>query len=84
MSRALTPGLPVLRKSRRERFKPVLVMEIGENRFRSDPISQRNMVADRSCHRQRWRLRNPGTEAGVRAASIVMKHPLGQDREMVG
>jgi hypothetical protein len=39
---------PVLRKkSRRDRLKPVLVMETGENGFRHDPMSVRKLVIDR-------------------------------------
>lgn len=61
-------------------FKPVLVMETGENWFRDNPMSLRNVVAGRSCHGHRWRLGNPRTEARVRATPIVMRYPLGQDR----
>ena len=67
------------KKSCREWFKPVLVMETGENRFRRNPMSLRNVVTSRSCHGQSWRLGNPRTEARVRATPIVMRYPLGQD-----
>jgi hypothetical protein len=67
-------------KSGRERFKPVLVMETGQNRLRSDPMSLRNVVTGRSCDGQCRLLRDARTKARVRAASIVMTHPLGQDR----
>ena len=68
------------KKSCREWFKPVLVMETGENWFRDNPMSLRNVVADRSCHGHSGRLGNPRTEARVRASPIVMRDPLGQDR----
>jgi len=50
-------------------FKPVLVMETGENRFRSHSMSLQNVVAGRSYHGHRWRLGNPRTETRVRATS---------------
>ena len=39
------PAGAVVRKKSCEWFKPVLVMETGENRFRGNPISLRNVVA---------------------------------------
>jgi hypothetical protein len=58
---------PVVRKkSCREWFKPVLVMETGEHWFRDNPMSLRDVVADRSCHGHSGRLGNPRTEARVR------------------
>ena len=67
------------KKSCRESFKPVLVMETGENRFRSYSMSLRNVPGGRSGHSQSRRLGNPRTEARMRATSIVMRYPLGQD-----
>jgi hypothetical protein len=54
-------------------------METGENWFRSNPMSLRDVVAERPCYRHRWRLRNPRTEARMRASPIVMRDPLAQD-----
>jgi hypothetical protein len=69
-----------LRKNlRRNRLKPVLVMKTAENWFGSDAMSMRKLVACRSWHRQRWPLRNPGTETRVGTTAIVMAYPFGQD-----
>ena len=58
---------PVLRKnSRGKRFKPVLVMEPGENWFFSNAMSLRNVVAGGSCPRPASAARDRGTKARVR------------------
>lgn len=67
-------------KSRGDRLKPILVMETAENWFGSHAMSVRQLVADRLWHRQRRWFGKPGTEACVRATSIVMKDPLVEER----
>ena len=74
----------VRKKSCRDWFTRVLVMETGENWFCGNPMSVRDVVADRSCHDHRWRLRIPRTEARVQASPIVMRDPLGQDCPQLG
>jgi hypothetical protein len=76
----VSSSLAVLRrKSCRESFKAVLVMETREDRLRSNEMPLWNVVTSQLCQGQGWRLGHPRAEASVRATLIVMTYPLGQD-----
>ena len=52
------------------------MMESAEKRSRHDPhVPWEIMVGDRGCRQPRRWLRKAGTEAGVRAAAIVVEPP---------
>jgi hypothetical protein len=66
-------------KSRGDRFKPILMMEAGENRCRGDTVRTGNLVIAQPGGDGRRRIGNAGAESRVWTNAIVMSHPLGQD-----
>src|SRR5215475_4442865 len=71
--------MPVLRRKITPRaVQAGTQMETAENRFRSHPMSVRDVVVGRSRNGRRS-LRNSTTEARVCATAIVVQYPFSQE-----